>query len=97
MAVAAGLALFALGMADPALAQVTGGGDPFQKATTGARTIATNLSQLALAIGAIGVIACLMLGFFGKLNWRWVATGVGVSFGIAIVSGAINFFYQLGT
>ena len=36
-----------------------------------------------------------MLGFFGKLNWRWVATGVGVSFAISGVAAMISYLSSL--
>src|SRR3546814_13816137 len=63
-------------------------GDPFAKATTGAASFRESLTQFALVVGGIGMVACLMLGFFGKLNWKWVSTGIGVSFALAIVPSA---------
>jgi hypothetical protein len=83
-----------LAMADPALAQV-GGGDPLAGATAGAQTLQRSLASFGLIVGGIGMVACLMLGFFGKLNWKWVATGVGVSFAMAIVPGAIQWLSTL--
>ena len=71
-------------------------GDPFGTATTAAQQVTTTFKTFALAVGAIGMISCLLLGFFGKLNWKWVATGIGVSFAIAIVTPAINWLNSLG-
>ena len=70
--------------------------DPFGTARTAATTFSRTFASFALAIGAVGMISCLLLGFFGKLNWKWVATGVGVSFGIAIVTPAITWLNGLG-
>lgn len=64
--------------------------DPFDTATRATGGIMNGLQTFALAVGGIGMISCLLLGFFGKLNWKWVATGIGVSFAIAIVPGTIT-------
>jgi hypothetical protein len=69
---------------------------PFDTATSAAQQFSRTFATFALAVGAIGMISCLLLGFFGKLNWKWVATGVGVSFGIAIVTPAITWLNGLG-
>ncbi len=69
---------------------------PFDTATSASQQFARTFATFALAVGAIGMISCLLLGFFGKLNWKWVATGVGVSFGIAIVTPAITWLNSLG-
>ena len=60
-----------------------------------------NFTQLINRIGlprlaAMAVVAILMLGFFGKLNWKWVATGIGVSFALAIVPTAIGWLDRIG-
>ena len=70
--------------------------DPFGTATQAAGQVAATFRTFALAVGAIGMISCLLLGFFGKLNWKWVATGIGVSFGIAIIGPAISWLNGLG-
>ena len=49
------------------------------------------LRQLAGALGAVGMVACLMLGFFNKLNWKWLSTGIGVCFAINLVPSIISF------
>lgn len=69
--------------------------DPFANAERGAVKFRDQLASFSLVVGGIGLIACLMLGFFGKLNWKWVSTGIGVSFAIAIVPGAINWLSAL--
>src|SRR3546814_5744123 len=56
-------------LATPSLAFAQAG-DPFAKATTGAASFRESLTQFALVVGGIGMVACLMLGFFGKLNWK---------------------------
>ena len=71
-------------------------GDPFSAATAAANRARQGLQALALAAGLIGMISCLMLGFFNKLNWRWVATGIGVSFAISMVPGFIGFLAGMG-
>lgn len=70
--------------------------DPFGTATQAANQVTNTFKTFALAVGAIGMISCLLLGFFGKLNWKWVATGIGVSFAIAIVTPAISWLNSLG-
>lgn len=72
------------------------GSDPFATATAATNQVASTFKTFALAVGAIGMISCLLLGFFGKLNWKWVATGIGVSFAIAIVTPAIQWLNGLG-
>lgn len=69
--------------------------NPFAGAESGARQFQQQLTSFALIVGGIGMVACLMLGFFGKLNWKWVATGVGVSFALAVVPGAIEWLSTL--
>jgi predicted tellurium resistance membrane protein TerC len=85
------LAFALVAFPDAAFAQ-----DPFGTARTAAQSFSRTFASFALAVGAIGMISCLLLGFFGKLNWKWVATGVGVSFGIAIVTPAITWLNGLG-
>lgn len=92
IAVIAAVSLF------PEMASAQSGGaavNPFASATTAADKITTQLKTFALAVGGIGMISCLMLGFFGKLNWKWVATGIGVSIGIAIVVPSITWLSTL--
>lgn len=95
-----GLGLAALAVTVPetaAFAQAVGGGssDPFQSAASGADSVRQGIATLALSVGGIGVICSLMLGFFNKLNWKWVATGIGVSFAIAIVPTGISYLNNL--
>ena len=92
LAVALGFA-----MTDTAFAQAVNGSDPFSTASTAANTFEKSLATFSLAVGGIGMVACLLLGFFGKLNWRWVATGIGVSFAIAGVPPMISYLSSLNT
>lgn len=71
-------------------------GDPFEKATEAAQAARDGLRTLSLSIGMVGMIACLMLGFFDKLNWKWVATGIGVSFALSIVPQTISWLAGMG-
>lgn len=79
----------------PEVAYAQTGTDPFATAATAASTVRRTFTTFALAVGGIGMVSCLLLGFFGKLNWKWVATGVGVSFGLAIIPTAINYLSTL--
>ena len=85
------LAIFAVAMPEAAYAQA----NPFENANNAADQVVDSLAGFALAVGGIGMISCLLLGFFGKLNWKWVATGIGVSFGIAIVPTAIGWLNSI--
>lgn len=76
---------------DPAFAQ-----DPFARATVAANTIFTGLSRISLVIGAIGVVAALLLGYFKTLDWKKVITGVVVSFAIALTGPIIDWLANLG-
>ena len=75
---------------DIALAQ----GDPFATAKEKACQAQNGLRQLAGALGVVGMVACLMLGFFNKLNWKWLSTGIGVCFAINLVPTIIGFLAQ---
>ncbi len=86
----AAFAVAAVFIVMPEAAFAQAGGDPFASAAGAARNVRKTFTSFALAIGGIGMVACLLLGFFGKLNWKWVATGIGVSFALAIVPTAIN-------
>ena len=80
-------------IASPAFADLS---SPFDKATSAANSVATSLTTFALAVGLIGTAICLMLGFFGRLNWKWIATSIGVSFALAIVKITVNGLFSLG-
>lgn len=91
----AGVAIAAAMVAIPGVAFAQAAGNPFQGAQTGAASFRDALTQFALVVGGIGMVSCLLLGFFGKLNWKWVSTGIGVSFALAVVPGAITWLYSL--
>jgi hypothetical protein len=94
VAVAAVLTLALTAIPEVAFAQASTT-DPFANATKGADTFRKSLTSFALVVGGIGMVGCLMLGFFGKLNWKWVGTGMGVSFGLAVVPQAIGWIANL--
>jgi len=70
---------------DPAYAQ-----DPFANAKIKACAAQQGLKQLAGAVGMLGIVACLLLGYFNKLNWRWLATAIGASFALSSVPSIIS-------
>ena len=78
--------------ADPACAQA----DPFATAKAKATEIQAGLETFATSVGMIGIICCLLLGYFNKLNWRWLATGIGVSFAIGTVPGFVRTLASFG-
>jgi hypothetical protein len=84
-----------VGLPGSAFAQVASG-NPFGIATNAATSVQQTFKSFALAVGGIGMVACLLLGFFGKLNWKWVSTGIGVSFALAIIPTAIGWLASLG-
>jgi len=81
----AAIALLAMAMvvAVPAFAQA--GPDPFATAVAKACAFQNGLKRLAGVVGMIGMTVCLMLGYFNKLNWRWVATCLGCCFALGTV------------
>jgi hypothetical protein len=70
--------------------------NPFTGAEGAAKSVQQTFKNFALAVGGIGMVACLLLGFFGKLNWKWVSTGIGVSFALAIIPTMISWLASLG-
>lgn len=70
---------------DPAYAQ-----DPFANAKLKACAAQQGLKQLAGAVGMLGIVSCLLLGYFNKLNWRWLATAIGASFALSSVPSIIS-------
>lgn len=79
--------------AEPAFAQAS---EIFDKPINAAEEIGVGISRFAMAIGLIGIVCCLILGFFGKLNWKWLITAAGASFGIAIAGFVMQQMSQLG-
>ena len=65
--------------------------DPFATAKEKACQAQQGLKQLAGALGAVGITICLILGYFNKLNWKWLSTGIGVCFTINLVPEIIGF------
>jgi len=86
------MALLMVGLPGSAFAQT----NPFDTAEQAASDVQQTFKNFALAVGGIGMVACLLLGFFGKLNWKWVSTGIGVSFALAIIPTAITWLSGLG-
>lgn len=82
MLAAIAVLLIALLMAAPALAATP---DPFATAVAKACAFQNGLKRLAGVVGMIGMTVCLMLGYFNKLNWRWVATCLGCCFALGTV------------
>jgi archaellum biogenesis protein FlaJ (TadC family) len=72
-------------MIDPAYAQ-----DPFAGAKAKACSAQQGLKQLAGAVGMLGITAALLMGYFNKLNWRWLATAIGASFALSTIPGIIG-------
>lgn len=70
---------------DPAYAQ-----DPFAGAKQKACQAQQGLRQLAGAVGMLGITAALLLGYFNKLNWRWLATAIGASFALSTIPSIIS-------
>ncbi len=69
---------------DPAYAQ-----DPFGMARQKACQAQVGLKRLAGAVGMLGIMVALMLGYFNKLNWRWISTAIGASFALTTIPGII--------
>ena len=86
------MAFLMVGLPGTAFAQT----NPFDGAQGAAESVQETFKNFALAVGGIGMVACLLLGFFGKLNWKWVSTGIGVSFALAIIPTMIGWLASLG-
>ena len=76
-----------LALQDAAWAQ-----DPFATVTAKACQAEQGLKKLAGAIGILGIVSCLMLGYFGKVNFKWLATGIGASYAVPLATGIVSFF-----
>jgi hypothetical protein len=63
---------------------------PFDSAIEAACQFQRSLRQLALAVGMIGIISCLLLGYFNKMDFKWLATGIGVSYALPLVTSVIQ-------
>jgi len=73
----------------PALAQSSSVFTDVQSKTT---DIFTNIRNILMVVGAIGVLGLATMAFFGKFKWSWAVSLLGGLALISLVSQVIKYF-----
>ncbi len=80
---------------DPALADTastTGGTAVFTTVQAKASEIFTNIRNILMIVGAIGVLGLATMAFFGKFKWSWAVSLLGGLMLIAVVGQVVQYF-----
>lgn len=80
---------------DPALADTTsssGTSAVFSSIQSKATDIFTNVRNILMIIGAIGVLALATMAFFGKFKWSWAVSLLSGLALIAFVGQVVQYF-----
>jgi len=78
-------------IADPGLAQ-TGSSDIFSSVQSKTSDIFTNVRNILMVVGALGVLGLAASAFFGHFKWSWAVSLLGGLALIAFVSQIITYF-----
>jgi type IV secretory pathway VirB2 component (pilin) len=89
--VAVGSAVFLVCLAGPAMAD-GGSASIFSSLQTKATDIFTNVRNILMIVGAIGVLGLATMAFFGKFKWSWAVSLLGGLTLIAFVGQVVQFF-----
>ena len=89
LAVLAALSVFVAN--DIALAQQANG-QVFASLQSKTSDIFTNVRNILMVVGAIGVLGLATMAFFGKFKWSWAVSLLGGLALIAFVSQIITYF-----
>ncbi len=83
--------LAALMIGAPGLAQ-TGSSDIFSSVQSKTSDIFTNVRNILMVVGALGVLGLAASAFFGHFKWSWAVSLLGGLALIAFVSQIITYF-----
>lgn len=83
--------LAALVIGGPGLAQ-TGSSDIFSSVQSKTSDIFTNVRNILMVVGALGVLGLAASAFFGHFKWSWAVSLLGGLALIAFVSQIITYF-----
>ncbi len=76
---------------EPALAQQAGG-TFFTSVQNKTGDIFTNVRNILMIVGAMGVLGLATMAFFGKFKWHWAVSLLGGLALIAFVSQVLSYF-----
>jgi len=76
---------------DPSWAQ-TAGSDVFSSVQSKTSDIFTNVRNILMVVGALGVLGLAASAFFGHFKWSWAVSLLGGLALIAFVSQIISYF-----
>jgi len=85
------IAMVALFAADPGLAQ-TSSSNVFSSVQSKTSDIFTNVRNILMVVGALGVLGLAASAFFGHFKWTWAVSLLGGLALIAFVSQIISYF-----
>jgi len=85
------IAMVVLFAADPGLAQTTGS-NVFSSVQSKTSDIFTNVRNILMVVGALGVLGLAASAFFGHFKWTWAVSLLGGLALIAFVSQIISYF-----
>ena len=80
---------------NPALADTTSSSSVFTSVQSKASDIFTNVRNILMIVGAIGVLGLATMAFFGKFKWSWAVSLLGGLALIAFVGQVVQ--YLVGT
>ncbi|MTJ79741.1 MAG: hypothetical protein F8N37_01780 [Telmatospirillum sp.] len=76
----------------PAFADSGSSSTIFSSVQTKATDIFTNVRNILMIVGAIGVLGLATMAFFGKFKWSWAVSLLGGLALIAFVGQVVQFF-----
>ena len=70
----------------------TGSGDVFSSVATTTQTLFTEVRNVLMVVGALGVLGLGAMAFFGHFKWSWAVSLAGGLILIAFAAQAVKFF-----
>jgi hypothetical protein len=87
-----GIALFVVCGVEAAWAQTASSSSVFTSIQSKATDIFTNVRNILMIVGAIGVLGLATMAFFGKFKWSWAVSLLGGLALIAFVGQVVQYF-----
>ncbi|HXP96181.1 MAG TPA: TrbC/VirB2 family protein [Telmatospirillum sp.] len=81
---------------NPSLADTTSSSSVFTSIQSKASDIFTNVRNILMVVGAIGVLGLATMAFFGKFKWSWAVSILGGLMLIAFVGQVVQYFVGTG-